>query len=135
MESRRFHRVTFAAPGELCHQGMSYRIRLENISMRGALISSHECIMVPADDCATLLIQLDQDAELLAVTVRVVHSFFSMVGVEFVAIEAEAGDVLFHLLERITDQPEKLLQERQELQELEAAQAAQAELPKQALAH
>jgi len=115
MQHRRFHRVTFAAPGELQHQGVRYRIRLENISMRGALVSSHECIMIPENDCAALTIELADEDALLTVEVRVVHSFFSMVGVEFVQVEERAEQVLLRLLRRITCEPDRLEEEWQNL--------------------
>lgn len=123
MEHRRFHRIKFAAPGELRHQGDSYHIRLENISMRGALLSSHECIMIPEDDCATLAIQLEAEDAVLTVEVRVVHAFFSMVGVEFVQIDERAEQLLFRLLTRITTEPAKLEKEWQELHARSAERA------------
>lgn len=124
MDTRRFHRIKFAAPGELCHQGMTYRVSLENISIRGALLTSHECIMIPGDDCATLSIALEEEAAQLTVTARVVHSFFSMVGVEFVGVDPAAEELLFRLLERITNEPEKLKKEWQELQADQQARSA-----------
>ncbi|GFO67977.1 hypothetical protein GMLC_15560 [Geomonas limicola] len=117
MQHRRYQRVKFAAPGELQHQGVRYRIRLENISMRGALISSNECIMIPENDCATLAIELENEDAVLTVEVRVVHSFFSMVGVEFVQVGELAEQLLFRLLTRITSEPERLEQEWQNLHE------------------
>jgi hypothetical protein len=112
MEHRRFHRVKFSARGDLQHQGMNYPVRLENISLRGALISSNECIMVPAGDVCTLTIEL-ADGAVLQLTAEVVHSFFSMVGVEFVAFAQDTELRLFRLLETITSNPDQLEQEWQ----------------------
>jgi len=115
MENRRFHRVKFAAPGDLLHLGMTYRSRLENISLRGALISADECIMVPLGDTCILSIHLEEENTPLVLTVEVVHSFFSMVGVKFVSFGEDAESRLFELLKRITSEPDKLMDEWQEI--------------------
>jgi hypothetical protein len=115
MEQRRFHRVKFTALGDLFHQGLNYRVRLENLSLRGALVSSHECIMIPAGDRCTLTIRLDSEDTLFVLTVEIMHSFFSMVGVQFVDFEKDAELRLFQLLSGITKEPEKLGQEWQQI--------------------
>ena len=116
MEHRRFHRVKFTALGDLRHQGVTYRVRLENISMRGALVSCDECIMIPEGDFCTLSIRLEAEDTLIVLTVEVMHSFFSMVGVRFASFEKDAERELYGLLQRITSEPEKLRQEWRELQ-------------------
>jgi hypothetical protein len=116
MDNRRFHRVPFVAPGTLNHQGMEYRVRLENISLRGALISSNDCIMIPKGDSCTLCFDLAGEASQLCVTAQVVHAFFSMVGVEFIGINDETGQLLFGLMQQISGDPEKLRQEWLEIQ-------------------
>jgi len=107
MTHRRYHRIRFTARGELHHQGISYQVRLENLSQGGALISSDECIMIlPGDDCV-LSIQLQAEPERLVATVQVVHSFFSMVGVRFVAFEKDAEQRLVELLKKSAGLPER----------------------------
>jgi hypothetical protein len=118
MEHRRFHRVKFAAKGVLSHQGLAYQIRLENISLRGALVSSEEFIMIPEGDQCSLSLRLKAE-EALEITVQIVHSFFSMVGVQFVSMEKDAELRLFELLKGVTKEPEKLEQEWQALLALE----------------
>ena len=108
MENRRFHRVKFTAQGDLRHQTLTYQVRLENLSLKGALVSSEECLMVSPGDSCTLSIRLEEEDALLVFTVEVVHSFFSMVGVHFVGYENDAEQRLIALLKRITSDPEKL---------------------------
>jgi c-di-GMP-binding flagellar brake protein YcgR len=115
MEHRRFHRVKFTAQGDLRHQGLTYRVRLENISLNGALVSSEECILIPEGDHCSLSIRLEaQDAQ-LEVQVQVVHSFFSMVGVRFHAVGKDTQFQLFQLLQEVTAEPTTLKEEWQGL--------------------
>jgi len=116
MEHRRFHRITFAAPGELRHQGVNYQVRLENISLRGALVSSNECIMIPTEEQCTFHLKLENDDVQIVVTARVVHSFFSMVGLEFITMGQASELRLFELLKGITDAPDTLNREWQAIQ-------------------
>ena len=115
MEKRRYHRVKFAAKGSIRYQDLTYRVRLENISLKGALVSSEECIMIPPGERCTLSVQLDAEDLPLVFTVEIVHSFFSMVGVHFVAYEKDAKQRLIELLKSITSEPERLAFEMLEL--------------------
>jgi len=101
MIQRRFYRVNCAAQGDLNHQGMTYRVRLENLSLGGALVSSDECIVIPDGDCCALCFLLDGEDLPLILTVEVVHSFFSMVGVKFVGFAQDAERRLSELLQAI----------------------------------
>lgn len=111
MEQRRFHRVTFSAPSDLTHQSIVYRGRLDNISLRGAMVSANECIMIPPGDSCTLSIRAREAAPPIVLTAQVVHSFFSMVGVKFVAFADDAEQRLYDLLQTITDEPDTLRHE------------------------
>ena len=113
MENRRYQRVKLAAQGDLKHQGLTYPIRLENISLRGALISSEECIMVPKGDSCSLSIRLGAEGPPLEFGVEIVHSFFSMVGVQFIAFEKDAEERLSEQMERLAKEPENPGQEWQ----------------------
>jgi hypothetical protein len=114
MDQRRFQRIKFAAPGLLRHEGMTYRVRLENISLRGALLSSDECLVIPEGDTCTLTIKLEAEDYLLVVTVKTVHSFFSMIGVHFSNFENDGEYRLSELIQRITCEPEQLSRPWQE---------------------
>ena len=100
MEHRRFHRVKSTALGDLRHQGMTYRVRLENLSPGGALLSSDDCILIPEGDHCTLSIRFEGEEEFV-LTAEVMNAFFSMVGVRFVSFEKDAEDRLYRLLRRI----------------------------------
>ncbi|MBJ6751249.1 PilZ domain-containing protein [Geomonas anaerohicana] len=117
MEQRRFHRVTYSAPGELDHHDIKYRCRLENVSLRGALISANECLMVPLHETCRLTIPLEPGKEPLTITVSVVHCFFSMVGVKFIGFTGDSELRLLELLKKQTSEPDKLMQEWESLRE------------------
>jgi len=106
MTHRRFHRIRFTALGDLHHQGISYRVQLENLSQGGALVGSDECLMVlPGDDCV-LSIQLAEGEEPLVASAQVVHSFFSMAGVRFLGFEKDGERRLIELLQASAGLPE-----------------------------
>ena len=115
MEQRRFHRVTFSAPSDLIHHDMTYRGRVENISLKGALISADECIMVPLGDTCTLSLRPGEGDPPIVFTARVMHSFFSMVGVSFVDLPETTETRLFDLMKTITTEPDQLRQEWEEI--------------------
>lgn len=134
MELRRFHRVKCMSPGELIHHDITYRCRLENVSLKGALISADECIMVPLGETCTFSLNLQPGAPPLIITVTVVHCFFSMIGVKFVGFTGDAEQRLLALLKETTPEPVKLVEEWELIQreradreeELEAFPAAAA---------
>ncbi|MBU5636964.1 PilZ domain-containing protein [Geomonas sp. Red69] len=115
MEQRRFHRVTYSAPGELVHHDIKYRCRLENVSLRGALISADECLMVPLNESCRLTVPLEPGTEPLTLTVSVVHCFFSMIGVKFTGFTGDSELRLLELLKQKTSEPDKLMQEWESL--------------------
>lgn len=125
MDLRRFHRVKHTAPGDLKHHEMKYRCRIENISLRGALISADECLMVPLNESCTLSIEVSPGEAPMVVTVSVVHCFFSMMGVKFTAFEGDAEQTLLELIRRITTEPEKLMQEWESIQQEKARRKQQ----------
>jgi|GEM_PF-1920989 len=104
MEHRRFHRVKSTALGDLRHQGITYRVRLENLSLGGALLSSDDCILIPEGDHCRLSIRFEGEEEFV-LTAEVMNAFFSMVGVRFVDFEEHAQDRLHRLLRRIPGTP------------------------------
>lgn len=115
MQQRRFHRITCAIPGELTYHGITYRVRLQNISLRGALLGSDDCLMVPVDDTCTLALFLEGGEPPLLITVQAVHTFFSMLGVKFLDFQADAERQLYALLKQLTSEPERLQEEWKKL--------------------
>ena len=108
MENRRFHRVTYSAAGDLMHHDITYRARVKNLSLRGAMISSDECIMIPIGETCTLSVCSKEVDPPIVLTAQIVHSFFSMVGVKFVAFAEGAENRVFDLLRSITSEPDQL---------------------------
>jgi hypothetical protein len=105
MEHRRFHRVKSTALGDLSHQGITYSVRLENLSLGGALLSSDDCILIPEGDLCTLSIRFEGEEEFV-LTVEIMNAFFSMVGVRFVSFGKDTEDRLWHLLRRNPREPD-----------------------------
>lgn len=130
MNQRLFHRVKCSAPGELIHNEMEYRCRLENVSLRGALISADECIMVPLGESCLFSVSLEPGTPPLLISIQIVHCFFSMVGVKFVGFSGDAESRLLDFMRRTTQEPVKLMEEwetirgkREALQEASQATA------------
>jgi hypothetical protein len=115
MENRRFHRVTFSTSGVLAHHDLTYAVRLENLSLRGAMISSNECIMIPLGETCSLSFSPGGDAPPISLTAEVVHCFFSMVGVKFVTFPDDCESRVYELLKSITPEPAKLEREWSEI--------------------
>lgn len=120
MNKRRFHRVKCSSTGELRHNEMSYKCRLENVSLRGALISADECIMVPLGETCLFSVRLEPGSPQVEIGVTVVHCFFSMVGVQFVSFNGDAEFRLLDYMKTITNEPVTLMEEWEMLQEQNA---------------
>lgn len=90
---------------------MVYRGRLDNISIRGAMVSADECIMIPHGETCTLFLYPTEGAPPIVITAQVRHSFFSMVGVLFVSFADDAEIRLYELMQKITGKPEALRRE------------------------
>lgn len=115
MDHRLFHRVRLSARCDLIHHDMTYHGRLENISLRGALLSGDECIMIPRGELSALSVCLKGEDTPLLLTARVVHSFFSIAGVKFVQLSESSELRLYELLKKITGEPERLRHEWEEI--------------------
>ena len=109
MEKRRDKRIKFSAQGDLRHQGLTYPVRLENISLSGALVSAEECILIPEGDTCTLTLRLEAEPPPLVLTAEVRYSFFSMLGVRFISFEDDGECRLKELVGRAPEKPENLV--------------------------
>ncbi len=110
-EKRRFHRVRFKCPCEMSHKCIAYKGQLENISLNGALISFEEGVIVPENDECLLKVYMEGESSLLQMAVRVIYSNFTMVGVQFSAMEAADRKRLSKLMEALSNDPVKIAQE------------------------
>jgi hypothetical protein len=115
MQSRRFHRVTFNTACVVTHHDIAYSGCVENLSLRGALISSDQCIMIPDGESCRLAIPVPGSQDDIVVTAEVVHSFFSMIGVKFVEFVGDSESHLYGLMQRISQQPDLLRHEWDEI--------------------
>lgn len=115
MEMRRYHRVKFSAPAVLVHREMRYEVSLENVCLRGALVSATGCLMVPVGETCTLTVPGGVGNRAIEIAVQVIHGFFSMAGLEFVAFGEGSEESWYRLMQGITPRPDKLLQEWNEL--------------------
>jgi c-di-GMP-binding flagellar brake protein YcgR len=116
LEKRRFHRVRFTAPSELTHNDITYKGQLENISLNGALLSFSEGVIIPQDEECILTVHLEGENDLLRMVVKVIYSNFTMIGIKFASVDAETRERLYMLMARLSNEPEKLTQERQLLE-------------------
>jgi len=94
---------------------MDYQIRLQNLSLGGAMVSADEGIMAPVGDTCTLSLSHRDGEPPLVLTGQVVHSFYSMLGMKFIAFPDGAELALYQLLHRITSETETLRQEWEEV--------------------
>ncbi len=116
LEKRRFHRVRFTAASELIHNDITYEGQVENISLNGALLSFSDGVIIPQDEKCTLVVRLKPENDPLRLSVRVIYSNFTMIGVMFASVDAEIQERLYSLMSGLSDDKEKLTQERQQLE-------------------
>lgn len=110
MEHRRFHRITYTAPGLFSCNNLTHEGRLGNISLQGAMFSANEGVMVSPGDRCTLTIRDESLEAPLLMYAEVVHAFYSMVGVKFHA-NREEEELLYDLLKGLTPDPALLQHE------------------------
>jgi hypothetical protein len=116
LERRRFHRVRFTAESELTHNGMTCKGQLENISLNGALLSFKDGVIIPQDEECILKVWLEWESDPLSIVVKVIYSNFTMIGISFASVGSETRERLYKLMEWLSNEPEKLTQERQLLE-------------------
>jgi len=116
LEKRRFHRIRFTAASELTHNDITYKGQLENISLNGALLSFSDGVIIPQDEECILTVCLEGEKDLLRLLVKVIYSNFTMIGIKFVTVEGETRERLYKLMARLSNEPDKLIQERQLLE-------------------
>ncbi|MCM0084268.1 PilZ domain-containing protein [Geomonas sp. Red32] len=126
MEQRRFHRVECDQPASLTLGGLNYPVTVRNLSLRGALLSSDECFLAAVDEICSLTLSFAEGLAPATISVKVVHSFFSMSGVKFVGFAEGAEEHLLEFLRSVTREPEKLAAEWRVLHPAEPASMIQA---------
>ena len=117
MPQRFFRRVLFTAKSDVKFEDVMFKGQLENISLNGALISFEKDITVNRGDKCFLTIYPEGDSQPIRIIAEVVRFLRNMVGLKFVAIDAETQLRLFELVKRVTTEPEKMNAESDRLKE------------------
>jgi hypothetical protein len=117
MQQRWFHRVLFTAKSVVTFDDVIFKGQLENISLNGAMISFEKDITVNRGDKCFLTIYPEGDSQPIRIIAEVVRFLRNMVGIKFVAIDAETQFSLYELVERVTTEPEHMSAESDKLKE------------------
>ena len=111
MQQRLFHRVLFTAKSVVTVADVIFKGHIENISLNGAMISFKKDISVKRGDKCFLAIYPEGEDEPIRIIAEVVHTSGNMVGMKFIAIDADTQFRLYDLVEKATTEPERLLSE------------------------
>lgn len=98
MLQRRFRRIRVTARASLIHKEVCYEGRLENASLSGALISFSERLPVKEREGCVVLIHPAGDEPPLQLAADVVHTCFTMVGIQFAPPGEETRQRLVQLV-------------------------------------
>ena len=115
IEKRRFHRIRFTAPSELNHNQVSYKGRLENISLNGALVSFNEGVIVPPDEKCILSFNVQGDEDPFRMVVRVIYCNFTMIGVKFISMDTVTRERLNNLVAALSGEYARISDELKHL--------------------
>jgi hypothetical protein len=127
MEQRWFHRVLFTAKSEVTFDDVISKGQLENISLNGALVSFKKDITVNRGDKCFLAIYPEGESQPIRIIAEVVRSLRNIVGIKFVAIDAETQRCLYELVKKVTTEPETMNAESDKLKEYFATYFASTE--------
>lgn len=104
MPQRRSRRTFLSAKTLLIHQEVPYQGQLENASLHGALASFADRIPVGVGDPCVLLIDTDDGETPLRLSSEIIHTCFTMVGVQFVVLDDETRLRLSRIVEAERDE-------------------------------
>jgi len=108
MQQRLFRRVLFTAKSVATVDDVIFKGQIENISLNGALISFEKDISVNRGDKCFLTIYPESDSKPIRIIAEVVRFLRNMVGIKFVAIDAESKSCLCELVKRLTTEHENM---------------------------
>jgi hypothetical protein len=117
MQQRWFHRVLFTARSVVTFDDVIFTGQLENISLNGAMISFATDITVKRGDKCFLTIYPEGENEPIRIITEVVRFLRNMVGIKFVAIDAETQFSLYELVKKVTTEPENMNAESDKLKQ------------------
>ena len=108
MQQRWFHRVLFTAKSVVELDDIILKGQIENISLNGALISFEKDITVNRGDKCFLTIYPEGESRPIRIIAEVVRFLRNMVGIKFVAMDAETQSYLYELVKKVTTEPEDM---------------------------
>lgn len=117
MQQRWFHRVLFTAKSVVTLDDVIFKGHVENISLNGALISFEKDVSVNRGDKCFLTIYPEGESQPIRIIAEVVRFLRNMIGIKFVAIDAETQFCLYDLVKRVTTEPENMNAESAKLKE------------------
>jgi len=117
MQQRLFHRVLFTAKSVVTLDDVIFKGQVENLSLNGALLSFEKDIAVNLGEKCFLTIYQEGESQPIRIIAEIVRSRRNMVGIKFVAIDAETQSCLYELVNRMTTEPGIMKQESYRLKE------------------
>jgi PilZ domain len=102
IEKRQLHRITYVVGGTLqCRDG-TFRCRLENLSMAGALVTIREAAItdIHVGDACSLRLYHEIEGRYIAMEALIAHHVFAIVGLKFLSLGVETKTSLGAIVER-----------------------------------
>ena len=115
MPQRFFRRVLFTAKSDVKFEDVIFKGQLENISMNGALISFEDDVSVNRGDKCFMTIYPEGESQPIRIIAEVAHFLRNMVGIRFLAIDAESQAFLYELVKKLPAEPENTDEESDNL--------------------
>ena len=117
MQQRLFNRVLFTAKSVITFDDIIFNGKIENISLNGAMISFETDVTVNAGDKCFLTIYPEGESHPIRIITEVVRFLRNMVGIKFVAMDAETQLSLHKLVRRVTTEPQNMNPKSDKLKE------------------
>ena len=106
MPQRFFRRVLFTAKSDVKFEDVIFKGQLENISLNGALISFEDDVSINRGDKCFMTIYPEGESQPIRIIAEVAHFLRNMVGIRFLAIDAESQAFLYELVKKLPAEPE-----------------------------
>ena len=117
MPQRFFRRVLFTAKSDVKFEDVIFKGQLENISLNGALISFEDDISVHRGDKCFLTIYPEDGSQPIRIIAEAAHLHGNLVGIRFLAIDAESQAFLYELVKKLPAEPENTDDESENLKQ------------------
>jgi len=117
MQQRLFHRVLFTAKSVVTFDDVIFSGKIENISLNGAMISFETDVTVNSGDKCFLTIYPEGESQPIRIITEVVRFLRNMVGIKFIAMDAETQLALNELVRKVTRESKNMNVESDRLKE------------------